>query len=204
VEQGSSRIPARDQGRIVLQRVHDEADQKGAMGLEHARKQSGKYGWPGGEARSEGHGFVVASSRDGGDGLVEDTLRVPTGREFLVVGLVDFVAQEISGTAFEELAERDADGFIEIGGVEGSRHMLQPGTSLGGANAEAGVGFAQAEMPAMLGLCFVAIEKLNEERGELINGTAQTLPGEQRAQDRLVGDARVECCGKASTSGFSA
>jgi hypothetical protein len=56
--------------------------------------------------------------------------------------------------------------------------MLQPGAPFGGANPETRVRFAQAQPPSMLGLLFIAAQKLNEESGERLDGAPKALAWE--------------------------
>jgi len=81
---------------------------------------------------------------------------------------------------------------------------LEPGFSLGGCDVESGVGFAETEPPAALGLIFVAAEKLDEKGGEFFGSAAEGLAGEEGAEDGIAGDAGIEGLGEAQAGGLAA
>jgi hypothetical protein len=53
-------------------------------------------------------------------------------------------------------------------------------------------------------LLFIATQELNDESGELLDGAPEGLAGEQRAQNRVLGNTRVKLCREPLTTGFTA
>jgi hypothetical protein len=60
--------------------------------------------------------------------------------------------------------------------------VLQPGASLGEANPEAGVRFAQAKPPSVPGLLLIATEELRKAPNSLM-AHLRLLPGNNRRSD---------------------
>lgn len=170
-----------------------------AAGLQHAGEESG-----------EDRGTVAEADDlfrvERGDRVVECELLIPPFGEFGVVGggSVFLVVDDVCGGVFEELAEGGSGGGVGDGFVESGAHVLEPGFSLGGCDVESGVGFAETQPPAVLGLIFVAAEKLDEKGGEFFGSAAEGFAGEEGAEDRIAGDAGIEGLGEAQAGGLAA
>src|SRR5581483_691721 len=121
-----------------------------------------------------------------------------------MLGPCSLLSDDIGGALQKELTECLPRFLIERGRLQSCPHMRQPGASLGGANPEARVRFAQAQPPPGLGLPFIAPKELNEESGELFGRAPEALAWKERAKDRVASDARVKCCREPLATGFTA
>src|SRR5262245_66202698 len=93
----------------------------------------------------------------------------------------------------EKLSQRLSRCPIEAHRVQRRPHMVQPGAALCGANLEPRVRLPQAQPPSALGLLFITAQELDEKGGKLLGGASQALAREERTEDRVLADSRVEC-----------
>jgi hypothetical protein len=112
-------------------------------------------------------------------------------------------SNEIGGTAREKLTKRISRCLIQRGGIERCFHILQPGPSSFGANREAHMRFAQAQVSSMLSLHFFSVQELNEKSGERFDRTPEVVPWEERAKSWVLANARVKCCGQPPATFFT-
>lgn len=195
---------ALDEGGVGGDGVEDEAHELGTAGLHHAREQSKEDGGTCGELWNEGEGRGIVGGRDGGDGGVQLELRVPSGGELRMVDFRGRALHHVGGRVLKEVVEGFANGGLKRRRGERGLHVAQPCGALFGSDAEAGVRFAQAEPPTLLGLLLITVEELDEEGGELFGGAAKALAGEEGFEQRVLGHASVEVAREVEASGLAA
>jgi hypothetical protein len=109
------------------------------------------------------------------------------GRERVFV-----VIDDVCGGVFEELPEGGSGRGVGDGFIESNSHIPEPGFALRGCDVESRVRFAETQPPAVLGLCFVAAEEVEQEGGEFFGGAAEGWPRTRRKPWR-VGGRRLRC-----------
>jgi len=164
-------------------------------GLHHQPQYMGEDGAiaPGCESKCA----VCITVSNGGNQLVERALLVPSPGEVGAEwdGRVPRSAagiDDVAGRFHEEVAKRDANGFVERDIFEGRRHVVHPSLLFPGSDAETQMRFAQAEEPSLLRILGRPAQELRQERGKSVDRAADALAGKERAQHRVPLYAGVE------------
>jgi hypothetical protein len=106
-------------------------------------------------------------------------------------GLGDLVYQAVRGHD-QVIPELGVECLVQGELIQSDPHVVQPGVTLGFADAEGGVPHPQPRMPAQLAVGLRAAPVLDEEQREVLLGRLQVLRRVDRPEHRILGDALVE------------
>src|SRR5204863_6742352 len=114
------------------------------------------------------------------------------------------LVDHIRGRSLKKPEQRRPDGFLQLRVIERLDHVTHPGVPFLLSDLEAQVRFTQAQPPSLLRVLAGATQKLDQERGESLDGAAEGRSREERPEQRILLHEGIKLSSETAASGRAA